>query len=54
MDKGIWYSFPMTIAPGGQYTIIKDLPVDKFSAEKMELTRKELISERDAVAAMLN
>jgi len=53
MDKGLWYSYPMTIAPGGQYTIIKNLPVDKFSAEKMELTRKELVSERDAVSSLL-
>jgi malate dehydrogenase len=53
IEKGLWYSFPMTIAPGGEYTIIKNLPVDKFSAEKMDITRKELISEREAVANLL-
>jgi len=53
MDKGIWYSYPVT-TQGGDYKVVTGLSVDKFSAEKMEATKKELLGEREALSAMLN
>lgn len=52
MDKGIWYSYPVTIA-NGEYKVVEGLPVDDFSKEKMELTRKELVGEKEAIADLL-
>jgi len=53
VDKGLWYSFPV-VCEGGNYKIIQNLPADAFSKEKMELTRKELLGEKEAVASLLN
>jgi malate dehydrogenase len=47
VDEGLWYSFPCT-CNNGEYTIVPNLPIDTFSAEMMEATRKELIQEREA------
>merc|ERR1712002_721049 len=49
--EGVMYSFPVTIKDK-KWTIVKDLPIDDFSREKLDLTAKELCEERDdAVAA---
>merc|ERR1712002_1443022 len=49
--EGVMYSFPVTIKDK-KWTIVKDLPIDDFSREKLALTGKELCEERDdAVAA---
>jgi len=48
ITKGLYYSYPVT-CEGGKYSIVKNVPIDAFSAEKMEATHKELLSERDAV-----
>ncbi len=53
VDEGLYYSFPV-VCENGKFTVVENVPIDKFSAERMEITRKELISERDAVAALLN
>jgi len=53
VDKGLWYSFPVVTTPGS-YAIVGNVPIDKFSAEKMETTRKELVSEKEAVASLLS
>jgi len=52
VDKGIWFSFPV-VTKGGEYTIVNNVPIDPFSKEKLEVTRKELIAERDAVKDLL-
>jgi len=52
VDKGIWFSYPV-ICPPGDYQIVQDVPISPFSQERMETTRKELLSERDAVAPLL-
>jgi len=52
MDKGIWYSFPV-VTRNGDYMIVPNLPCDEFSKEKMDATRKELVSEREAIASLL-
>jgi len=52
VTKGLYYSFPI-IHEDLSWEIVKDLPIDSFAAEKMELTHKELLKERDAVADKL-
>jgi malate dehydrogenase len=46
------YGFPVTTA-GGEYTLVKDLPIDDFSRERMNHTLKELEEERAGVAHLL-
>jgi malate dehydrogenase len=48
----IVYGVPCTCA-GGQYTVVKDLPIDEFSRGKMDATLKELLEERDGVKHLL-
>ena len=48
----IVYGFPVTCA-NGEYTMIRDLPIDAFSRERMNLTLKELEEERAGVASLL-
>jgi len=52
VDAGLWYSFPV-ICQNGKYEIVPNLPIESFSAEKMDTTRKELISEKEGIADML-
>lgn len=52
VDKGIWFSYPV-VCPPGDYSVVPDVPISPFSAERMEATRKELVQERDAVSALL-
>jgi malate dehydrogenase len=47
VDKGLWYSFPCRCDGDGEYSIIQNVPIDPFSAEKMETTRKELLQEKE-------
>jgi malate dehydrogenase len=47
VDKGIWFSFPCACDGNGEYGIIQGVPIDDFSAEKMEITRKELLAEKE-------
>jgi len=53
IDKGIWYSFPVTVSVDGKYHIVQNVPIDPFSASRMEATRLELLSERKAVENLL-
>ena len=46
------YGMPVTTA-NGEYTLVRDLPIDDFSREKMNATLKELDEERAGVASML-
>ena len=52
IPEGVMYGVPVT-CEGGEYHRVKDLAVDAFSRERMDLTLKELIEERDAVAHLL-
>ena len=52
IPEGLMYSFPVTIRDG-RYEIVQDLEIDAFSREKMEATRTELESERDAVKDLI-
>jgi len=44
VPPGICYSLPVVCA-GGSYTIVKDLPIDEFSAALMKKTLDELVEE---------
>jgi malate dehydrogenase len=46
------YGMPV-ITSNGKYTLVKDLPIDDFSREKMNGTLKELEEERAGVASLL-
>ena len=52
IPESVMYGVPVT-CEGGEYHRVKDLAVDAFSRERMDLTLKELIEERDAVAHLL-
>jgi len=58
VDKGLWYSYPVVCHPAtltnpSRYTIVGNVPIDEFSKEKMEATRKELLEEKNGVASLL-
>jgi malate dehydrogenase len=52
ITEGLIYSFPVT-CKGGAYAVVQGLDNDDFSRERMRLTERELIEERDAVAHLL-
>jgi malate dehydrogenase len=52
IEKGIFYSFPVTCREG-EYRVVPGLAVNEFSRERMRATEKELLEEREAVAALL-
>ena len=55
VEKGLIFSFPVSIKPGGAYTIAQGLTMDNFAKQKMEATQLELIEERDqALEACIN
>lgn len=47
IEEGLIYSFPVRTKPDHTYEIIKDLPIDDFSREKMDITQKELVEEKN-------
>lgn len=48
IPEGLVYSFPVT-CNGGKYEIVSGLDVNSFSRERMDVTRRELEEERDAI-----
>jgi len=52
IPQDIVYGVPVTCA-NGEYAMIRDLPIDEFSRERMNLTLKELEEERAGVASLL-
>jgi len=52
IPEGIVFGFPV-ITENGEYTIVKDLPVDAFSQGYIDKTLAELIEEREGVAHLL-
>jgi malate dehydrogenase len=41
------------VTAGGEYTLVRDVPIDDFSRDRMNATLKELEEERAAVTPML-
>lgn len=51
IPRGLVYSFPVRVNEKLSYEIVKDLPIDDFQREKMDISMKELIEERDLAFA---
>jgi malate dehydrogenase len=52
VTAGLNFSYPI-VHTDGKSQVVQNLPIDAFSAERLEATHKELLAERDAVAKML-
>ncbi len=52
IPEGVVFGFPVT-TENGQYTIVKDLPIDDFSKKYIDITLGELEEERAGVADLL-
>jgi malate dehydrogenase len=52
IPQDVMYGVPVT-TEGGRIAMVRDLPIDDFSREKMNLTLKELEEERAGVASLL-
>lgn len=52
-DPEVWAGMPVKTTTPGSYEVIKDLPMDDFAKQKIAVTNKELVEERDAVKGML-
>lgn len=53
IPEGTIYGFPVTCA-NGKFEMIKGLEIDAFSRERMDLTLKELLEERDGIKHLLS
>jgi len=53
IEKGLFYSYPIIYDHLKCGSIVKNLSISEDSRKKMDITEKELISERDAVAKLL-
>jgi malate dehydrogenase len=47
VEKGLVYSFPVKTNPDGKYSIVQGLDVDVFGRDKMDITMKELMQEKN-------
>ena len=52
IDKGIYYSFPVTCS-NGEYQIVQGLEISHFSRARMDITQAELEEERNGVHDLL-
>ena len=52
IDKGIYYSFPVTCS-NGEYEIVQGLEISHFSRARMDITQAELEEERNGVHDLL-
>ena len=50
--EGIVFSYPCT-CKDGKWSVVPDLEINDFSKEKIVVTNKELVEERDAIAELL-
>lgn len=53
IDKNLFFSFPCRSKGDGDYEIVKDLQWNDFLTNKIKISEKELIEERDLVKSML-
>jgi len=52
VTPGLYFSYPV-VTQESNYSIVQNVPIDEFSAKRLEITHKELLSERDAVKDMI-
>ncbi|KAL9651743.1 hypothetical protein ABK040_013999 [Willaertia magna] len=53
IPRGIWSSMPVQCFGAGKYGVIEGLPINSFSAEKINASVKELIEEKKIVEGLL-
>lgn len=53
IDKGLFFSFPVTVSAEGEVKIVTDLKLDTFSRERIKETEQELKDERAAIKHLL-
>jgi len=51
--EGVWASLPVRTTAAGEYEIVRDLPLNDFSIEKIRITNEELVGERDTVSELM-
>jgi len=54
IDDNLIFSFPCRLKGNGDYEIVKDVPWNEFLTNKIKLSEKELLEERDLVQNMLS
>lgn len=54
IDEKLFFSFPCRTLENGDYEIVKDLPWNDFLTNKIKLTEKELIEERELIRNLIN
>jgi len=54
IPTGIVYSYPLEIKAGGVYSIVQNLPISGFSQEKMMVSAKELMDEKEVASSFVN
>lgn len=52
-DPDVWAGLPVKTTSPGAYEVIKGLPLDDFAKQKIAVTNKELVDERNTVKDML-
>ena len=52
IPEGIIFGFPL-ICENGEYSIVKDLPVDEFSQSRINITLQELEEEKAEISHLL-
>ncbi len=53
IEKGLFYSFPVTVSPQGEVNIVQGLEISDFSRKKMQATEQELKEERATIEHLL-
>lgn len=53
IEKGLVYSFPVTVSNEGEVSIVPDLKIDAFSRERMRITETELKEEKSEIKHLL-
>jgi len=53
IPEGIIYSFPVT-CENGNWTIVKNMEIPEYSRERMDISAKELLEEKEMCVQYLN
>ncbi len=52
-DPEVWAGMPVKTTTAGNYEVLKGLPLDEFAKQRIAVTNKELVEERDAVKGLI-
>jgi len=53
VTNGLFYSYPVVYNDSKNWEVVRNLPLDQYTADLMEATHKELLEERDGVSHLL-